>query len=691
MSSTSESSSHCEESEASKNSSGGFQECDKENLDHIDEGLADEKDKENEDSEVKLDLSKTEDSESDGIFKTISEVDDDRSLESSFEGSNPESKLNEEESNVDGASRPESGVGDGPRSKMEDEVKSDVEPKSENETEDEARSESKVDDESMSEVEQKSDDKADDEARSESNVDDEQIFEYKFDKEPESELNDESEIKLDCDAKSDDKFDNESTSEVKFESQSAVESKFDEVSENKSNNGSETNLENEAISKANVNDEFKYDTESKSDEVSDNKSKDDGETKLDNEAIFEVNVNDAFKSVGQLNSEVDAKSNTQVVEASGSKFNGESESKFGEVLENKSKDSEASVNKESNSEVDLTSSTQVDDESGSKYNDESESTLYDESKAESEEECRSEAKVDHVSHADFYAGLNADDKFHDESSKSDAVAREDGLIWHSEKPSPTGFAVLNQWKNLFGDIDTPLHLKQFTNSEATVFEEPIDYLISFTDHHCALGMVKNKTAAQSGIPLVVRFGGFWSNIAVKSMYVGCTVKVAAYYNVTNVLDIREMCEVIDINSLCVKNVVYAGVPRATGCAAEWAIVSRPNITRSLGLVTNDNSGTSKYGLRVLEATLQDMEYSQRVFANHEKWMLTGHSRVPPVGNPVALSYIELNEPHCIFTCRDKLLLFPDYYGEMISKDVLEFSYFFVWVDTKLEPVKTFTL
>ncbi|CAD5233475.1 unnamed protein product [Bursaphelenchus xylophilus] len=264
----------------------------------------------------------------------------------------------------------------------------------------------------------------------------------------------------------------------------------------------------------------------------------------------------------------------------------------------------------------------------------------------------------------------------------------DDLEWVREPPSPTSMVPIDRVRAEYYPLLAPMHLFRFTSRTPIYFERPVDYWIIWSDRHDCCGIVKKEEDTTDGVPLIIRFGGFWTDKAVRSMYLGCTVRVSAYYKMTGLGNSNELMEIVPRGS-GIKDIVFAGIPVPSAFACEWAVISRPAIVRTLGIVQEDISYEKNRGFQ-LAATVMDCEYNEKFVACQEKWPIPQLKKVPEVGSPVIINYVEVREPHIFFECKDKVIPLPPYMCmEFRNKDVLWDNYVFGWLDIGMEPSRKF--
>ncbi|CAD5233474.1 unnamed protein product [Bursaphelenchus xylophilus] len=274
----------------------------------------------------------------------------------------------------------------------------------------------------------------------------------------------------------------------------------------------------------------------------------------------------------------------------------------------------------------------------------------------------------------------------DENSAKDVS--EDSLNWVVDPPSPPGFAQIEELRRRYQPLLTPMHLSQFTDRVPHCFDEPVDYWIAWLDQHDCCGFVKNVEDATETIPLIMRFGGFWTDKAVKSMYLGCTVRVRGFYKVSAIGNAREFGPFVTRGQKKNNN-LFAGIPTPSAFAFEWAVISKPKIIRSLGMVFEDNSFEKKGGL-FLGGMVKDVEYDEQYFASPEKWPIPEMKKIPAPGSPVIINYVEITDPYVTFECKDKLILLPPYMrDEMDTGPRIEQGYLFAWLDLTMVPSRKY--
>ncbi|CAD5229742.1 unnamed protein product [Bursaphelenchus okinawaensis] len=266
---------------------------------------------------------------------------------------------------------------------------------------------------------------------------------------------------------------------------------------------------------------------------------------------------------------------------------------------------------------------------------------------------------------------------------------DDGLKWHVDRHSPPGNELLSQWYDAFKPLVPPIHLANFTDIVCHQFDQPVDYLISWTDRHTCCGFVRNEVDATENVPLVMRFGGFWTDKAVHSMYIGCTVRVRRYVK----MKVKGTSGYLTPGRITPRGLEYtaylfAGIPISSAFAIEWAVVDKPRIVRTLGTLVKDLTQESKGTLLV--GDVKDCEYGDVYPAAMEKWPVPDIKKLPQVPAPVILNYVEIKQPHVLFKGRDRSLLMPSYMeNDMPTSPVSENSYVFAWIDLSLTPSRTF--
>ncbi|CAD5233472.1 unnamed protein product [Bursaphelenchus xylophilus] len=266
-------------------------------------------------------------------------------------------------------------------------------------------------------------------------------------------------------------------------------------------------------------------------------------------------------------------------------------------------------------------------------------------------------------------------------------SKADILKWHRERPSP-GPKCYREYREAMRPLVPPILLGQFTDSTPITLPKPVDYLISWCDHQTCCGFIKNVEDATENVPLVMRFGGYWTDCAILSMFVGCTVRATAYLKVKALKQGAQWNPLVPLGS-DIRTFLFAGTPYPSAFAWEWAVVSKPNIVRSLGIIKEDHSYETEE-FRHLRAVIQDCEYGEELFACPEKWPLPDIREVPPPGTAVAINYVEITEPHTLFHSRDKILLFPNYMVEYAkTTDILDKTYLFGWIDLTMQPSRCY--
>ncbi|CAD5229744.1 unnamed protein product [Bursaphelenchus okinawaensis] len=286
----------------------------------------------------------------------------------------------------------------------------------------------------------------------------------------------------------------------------------------------------------------------------------------------------------------------------------------------------------------------------------------------------------------FFTAIEANDN----SIQSDVVivkthpVGEDGLKWHCDTASPS-FYYPHEYRLRFAPVVPSLFLGQFTGRRTFKFDEPIDYLISWSDMLCCVGMIANNNDANSTVPLTVRFGGHWTDAAVKSMYVGCVVRVKAYMELKE-LHCANLSPVLPLGAT--KDISYIGIPIPTAFACEWAVVSKPRIVRSLGMLIEDKSYSKEFYFP--RGIVRDFEHNQELFAAPEKWPIHQVKELPPVNTTVVINYVEITTPHVIHDSRDKDILMPDYMRNYISRTYSKVhSFVFGWLDLTMQPSRVY--
>ncbi|CAD5229756.1 unnamed protein product [Bursaphelenchus okinawaensis] len=257
------------------------------------------------------------------------------------------------------------------------------------------------------------------------------------------------------------------------------------------------------------------------------------------------------------------------------------------------------------------------------------------------------------------------------------------LKWHRDSYSPSHSPRINEIKEEHYPLVHPMHLKQFAHKTEVKFDHPIDYLINWHDTHDCCGMVKSEDDLDDKVPIVIRLGGYWCDKAVRTLYVGCTVRVKSFYRVGALGNNREEAEIVSSPS-CISKIMFSGIPAPTGFAAEWAVIHKPKITRTLGMVTEDMSLENKAGT-ILNGLVRDYEFNEELMVCHEKWPIPQIKKVPEYGRTVVINYVEIDEPHSVYQCRDKGLLMPAYMGGYNDANYHDNTQFFAWIDLTMEP------
>ncbi|CAD5229758.1 unnamed protein product [Bursaphelenchus okinawaensis] len=258
------------------------------------------------------------------------------------------------------------------------------------------------------------------------------------------------------------------------------------------------------------------------------------------------------------------------------------------------------------------------------------------------------------------------------------------LKWHRDLPSPSFSVQLNRIKEEYYPLNYPMHLTQFSHKTEVKFDHTIDYLITWRDTHDCCGMVKSKDDLGDGVPIVIRFGGHWSEKDVRRLYIGFTVRVKSMYRVGAVGNCRKEADIVSSKN-CINDIMFSAIPFPTAIACEWAVVHKPKIVRTLGMVLEDYTWENKNGL-VLAGLVQDSKFNNKVMVCHERWPVPQMKKIPEFGRAVVINYVELNEPHTVYQCRDKGLLMPDYMsGVSVNANYHGESHHFVWIDLTFEP------
>ncbi|CAD5233471.1 unnamed protein product [Bursaphelenchus xylophilus] len=266
----------------------------------------------------------------------------------------------------------------------------------------------------------------------------------------------------------------------------------------------------------------------------------------------------------------------------------------------------------------------------------------------------------------------------------------DGLKWHTDRPSPGGHVEVNKWIQTYAPLVVPLHLTHYTDSKHFYFDQPIDYLIAWSDGHDCCGFVKQYDDATENVPLVMRFGGFWTSTAVRNMYVGCTVRVRGYVRMKDREGGQRDVAPIMTRGCDVGSVLFAGIPSPSAFAIEWAVVSRPKIVRTLGTLVEDKSYQPNDKGKLLLGRVKDCEYGDEYIACSEKWPIPEIKELPPVPSPVILNYVEITERHVTVKCKDKYLLAPEYMESYFrTSDPSDHTFLFAWLDLSMTPSRTF--
>ncbi|CAD5229746.1 unnamed protein product [Bursaphelenchus okinawaensis] len=264
--------------------------------------------------------------------------------------------------------------------------------------------------------------------------------------------------------------------------------------------------------------------------------------------------------------------------------------------------------------------------------------------------------------------------------------------WYYDKPSPNISTPLNEFKDKIYPLRNPIKLLQGARPFHFYLCPPVDYLIAWTDNCTALGYVKNFEDATENPPLCLRFGGFWSEKACKSMYVGCTVRVKAYLQLKEDIYTDEPLPVVPRGSVeDSKDLLFKGIPMPSGYAAEWAVIYRPKIIRSLGLFKKDMSQMTKGNFLNLSGIVYDFEYEQELCVSHEKWPIPECKKLPEVDSAVVINWIEIQEKVIVHDSNHwQKILLPEYMHYYLkTSNATSSVYIFGWVDLTIEPSRTF--
>ncbi|CAD5229752.1 unnamed protein product [Bursaphelenchus okinawaensis] len=270
----------------------------------------------------------------------------------------------------------------------------------------------------------------------------------------------------------------------------------------------------------------------------------------------------------------------------------------------------------------------------------------------------------------------------------------DSLNYYKDRPAPGFNAMLTEYQQRLAPLTCTLYFMEGTGTMHYYFEKPVDYLISWTDNCIATGFVKRMDDATDMVPLCIRFGGYWSNKAVRSMYVGCTVRVRGYLELKERFNEKETMAISPRGSSEKPDFLFAGAPRPSAYALEWAVVHKPKIIRSIGMLLEDQSYEKK-GKRHLEGIVQDFEYNERLVACHEKWPVPEMKALPIAPCPLIINWIEvwlnmINETVIIHRSQQRHIVLPDYIHYYLrTNQPVDKTYVFGWVDLAMKESRVF--
>ncbi|CAD5233473.1 unnamed protein product [Bursaphelenchus xylophilus] len=263
----------------------------------------------------------------------------------------------------------------------------------------------------------------------------------------------------------------------------------------------------------------------------------------------------------------------------------------------------------------------------------------------------------------------------------------DGLKWYHDRPSPGHGAALREFKDAIFPLSWPMNLVQGTSTLHHYFDRPIDYLISWSDECAAYGFVKEFEDATDTVPLCVRFGGFWSLQAVKSMYIGCTVRVKGYLELKADVYHDEVLPVVP-RGTDKSGFIFGGIPKASAFALEWAVISRPAIIRSIGLLKEDISYEEREKLHLV-GIVKDVEYNEEFTVCQSKWPTPSIKCLPCPPYPVVINWLEIREKVIMHPTRHKSILLPEYIHHYMRTSEPTNGYVLGWVDLEMKPSRTF--